>query len=101
MERREEGAVLVSKVKRRTWGVSWFPHGGAISGVVAADSRSRTTSRLTQGGTVEDSQSGQLGRRAIWVRYCCGDETDYQNRMGWEREILRPKENCGEKFGLL
>jgi hypothetical protein len=24
-----------------------------------------------------------------------------KNRMGWEREILRPKENYEEEFGLL
>jgi hypothetical protein len=68
---------------------------------VAAGSRGRTTSRLTRGGTAEDSQSVQLGRKAIWVGYCCGDQTCCQNVMGWEREILEPKENCGEEFRLL
>jgi hypothetical protein len=50
---------------------------------------------------VEDNQSGRLGRKAVWARYCCEDQTGCQNRMGWEREILGPKENCEEEFGLL
>jgi hypothetical protein len=50
---------------------------------------------------VEDKKSGQLSRKPVWARYCCGDQTCYQNEMGWEREILGPKENHGEEFELL
>jgi hypothetical protein len=50
---------------------------------------------------VEDNQSAQLGWKAVWARYYCGDQIGCQNRMGWEREIFEPKENFGEEFGVL
>jgi hypothetical protein len=37
---------------------------------------------------LEDNKSGELGRKAVWIVYCCGDQITYQNRMGWEKEIL-------------
>jgi hypothetical protein len=47
---------------------------------------------------VEDNQ---LDQKVVCIGYCYGDQTGCQNRMGWKREILSPKENCGEEFGLL
>jgi hypothetical protein len=40
---------------------------------------------------VEDNQSGQLGRKSIWVEYSWGDQTSCRNGMGWERDILVEK----------
>jgi hypothetical protein len=41
--------------------------------------------------------------RASWAERLFGPNTiiGCQNGMGWEREILRLKENCREEFGLL
>jgi hypothetical protein len=77
-------------------GGSWFPRGGATGGcndAAVTDSRSRGASRLTRDGR---QTVGQVGPNGCLVRYYYGDQTDYG--MGWEREILRPKENCEEKF---
>jgi hypothetical protein len=37
---------------------------------------------------VEDNHSGQLGRKSVWVGYCCGDQIGCQNEMGWEKVIF-------------
>jgi hypothetical protein len=29
--------------------------------------------------------------RSSWAKYCCGDQTGWQNRIGWIREILVTK----------
>jgi hypothetical protein len=50
---------------------------------------------------VEDNQSSQLNRKTVWAGYSCEVQTSCQNRMGWEKEILGPKENCEEEFELL
>jgi hypothetical protein len=50
---------------------------------------------------VENNQSGQLGRKVVWVEYCYGDQICCQSGMGWEREILGLKEISEEEFGLL
>jgi hypothetical protein len=49
---------------------------------------------------VKDNKSGQLDQNTVLVEYCCGDQTDCQSRMSWEREILGPKENCEKEFGF-
>jgi hypothetical protein len=35
----------------------------------------------------------QLSQKFVCIRYCCADQTSYQNEIGWEREILRPKQS--------
>jgi hypothetical protein len=50
---------------------------------------------------VKNNQSGQLGQKAAWAEYYCGDQIGCQNGMSRKREILGPKENYGENFGLL
>jgi hypothetical protein len=39
--------------------------------------------------------------RSSWAKYCCGDQTGWQNRIGWIREILVTKKNYEEEFELL
>jgi hypothetical protein len=96
--RREEGKMHVSEGERNTHGNSWFPHGGATGGCSDAaacgggQQQSRTAPGLTRCG---DNQSSILGQKVVWAEYCCGDQIGHRNRIGWERKILGPKENCG------
>jgi hypothetical protein len=51
---------------------------------------------------VKDNQSGQLGRNAIYVGYCCEDQTRAAEMEWAEKErFLGSKENYREEFGLL
>jgi hypothetical protein len=59
------------------------------SGGIWIDPRWKTISRVDWAEKVD------------WARYCYGDQTYYQNIMGWEREILGSEENCEEEFGPL
>jgi hypothetical protein len=63
-----------------------------------SSNQSRATFGLTRGGrqSVESVESkGCLDQILLWR------SNKLENRMDWEREILGPKENCEENFGLL
>jgi hypothetical protein len=65
---------------QRRGGVRWLP-------TVGVGQRHDSTE-------VEDNQSDHFGRKVVWAKYCCGEQTSCQNRMDCEREILGLKENC-------
>jgi hypothetical protein len=95
--RREEGEMHVSEGKKEHARQLLVPARGATGGCSNAvacgggQQQSQTASGLTR---CRDNQSSILGQKVVWAEYC-GDQIGHRNRIGWERKILGPKENCG------